>query len=529
MENIFKSVRTPAAVLLLVCMLLSFPYSSAAAEMSVPIPVSQKNTAATDYAFEYQLSGSDAASSAAIKGIASENGIYEFTIKSSKTDVKTITLPEMAGDGSGEINFSASGVYSFDLQQNPDQEYPTTERKTSVGTETTTVSGSKDVYHLQIAVVYNGTSGGKDVFRVKQVVVTKNQSSEKLSEILFENPVKVVEVPDPCTLTYVSNGGTEFDPEVYDKGEDAGDEIRKKIPEREGFEFIGWFADEALTDPIENDEKFIMNQDRIVYAGWEKSKLNKEDHFAYIIGYPDGTVQPEGNITRAEVATIFFRLLKDETRADMWSNKNDFYDVGKYDWFNNAVSTLYNGHIVEGDQGRFRPNHSITRAEFAVIAARFDPSDPDTSSSKLNDIKGHWSEPEIRKAEALGYITGYEDNSFKPDQKITRAEAMTLINRVLGRDTITPEGLLHDQMVKWSDNMDKNKWYYAAVQEATNSHHYDMPPEVWTEMRENRDWAALEKVNSKPDSSSNPGDVMTITSVLNAAKSLFSGILDALK
>ena len=164
------------------------------------------------------------------------------------------------------------------------------------------------------------------------------------------------------------------------------------------------------------------------------------------------------------MATIFFRLLMDETRTAMWSTENDYSDVAREDWFNNAISTLTGGSIVLGyPDGTFRPNNPITRAEFATIAARFDKSEPDTSDSKLTDIKGHWAEQYIKKAEALGYIEGYEDHSFKPNQDITRAEAMTLINRVLDRATVKIHGLLEDDMVQWIDNMDTGKWYYVAV------------------------------------------------------------------
>jgi hypothetical protein len=241
-------------------------------------------------------------------------------------------------------------------------------------------------------------------------------------------------------------------------------------------------------------------------------QLNKEDHFAYVIGYPDGTVKPEVNITRAEVATIFFRLLTDQSRAQNWSKTNNFTDVKSTDWFNNAVSTMSKAGIINGYPDKtFLPQNEITRAEFATIAARFDSSEPDTSGSKLTDIAGHWAEKYIKKAEALGYVTGYEDGSFKPDQPITRAEAMTLINRVLERmdNNIGVDGLLPEaEMNTWTDNMNKSAWYYTAVQEATNSHTYDnkqiVPDdkinhytETWVEKIADPDWAALEKEWSK--------------------------------
>jgi len=223
--------------------------------------------------------------------------------------------------------------------------------------------------------------------------------------------------------------------------------------------------------------------------------LNGTDHFAYIIGMPDGLVHPEGNITRAEVATIFFRLLKDEVRDANFTSTNSFSDVNAGQWFNNAISTMAKMGIVKGyDDGTFRPNEGITRAEFAAIAARFDR----TSAQPIyfTDTYGHWATDEISRAARNGWINGYPDGSFKPDQRITRAEAMALINRVLHRSPADEAALL-ENMVQWPDNQDKSKWYYLDVQEATNSHNYVIIPssykEEWTELQDPRDWSELEK------------------------------------
>ncbi|MCR4600605.1 MAG: S-layer homology domain-containing protein, partial [Clostridia bacterium] len=226
----------------------------------------------------------------------------------------------------------------------------------------------------------------------------------------------------------------------------------------------------------------------------ELPELNKKDHVAYVIGYEDGTVRPENLITRAEVSTIFFRLLTDDSRQAIWSSSNSYRDTAADAWYNNAVSTLSNGGVLSGyTDGTFLPSGNITRAEFATIAARFDESTVDTSSVSFSDISGHWAENNIKRAAALGYITGYQDGSFKPNAPITRAEAMTLMNRVLGRDKISAAGLL-DNMAKWSDNP-ATAWYYVAVQEATNTHDYTITDgvETWTSILANRDWAALEK------------------------------------
>ena len=223
--------------------------------------------------------------------------------------------------------------------------------------------------------------------------------------------------------------------------------------------------------------------------------LNGDDHYAYIVGYPNGNVEPNGNITRAEVATIFFRLLTEKVRTANSTQSNSLSDVTRGQWFNHAVSTLSSMGIVKGhNDGTFAPNAPITRAEFAAIAARFDDKNTDTSS-KFTDIASHWAKNEIGIAANKGWINGYPDGTFRPNQYITRAEAMTLVNRVLNRLPENSSDLL-DSMIKWPDNSDASAWYYLAVQEATNSHYYKTKEnkfEKWTELRETRDWTELEK------------------------------------
>ena len=223
--------------------------------------------------------------------------------------------------------------------------------------------------------------------------------------------------------------------------------------------------------------------------------LNGNDHYAYIVGYPDSTVRPQNGITRAEVATIFFRLLTDETRNANSTKTNSYSDVAAGAWYNHAVSTLSAMGIVKGDShGKFNPNAPITRAEFAAIAARFDDK-ANTTAVDFSDIASHWAKDEISAAANNGWINGYTDGTFRPNNKITRAEAMTLVNRVLKRLPETAEDL-HNDMIKWSDNSDTSAWYYLAVQEATNSHYYDLKEnkhEKWSKLRETRDWTELEK------------------------------------
>ena len=224
--------------------------------------------------------------------------------------------------------------------------------------------------------------------------------------------------------------------------------------------------------------------------------LNGKDHYAYIIGYGNNDVRPQNNITRAEVATIFFRLLTDETRTANMTKSNGYNDVKDGDWFCCAVSTLSKMGIIKGyEDGSFKPNDPISRAEFAAIAARFDP-DGDKTTATFADVTSHLAKDEISIAANHGWIKGYEDGSFKPDQKITRAETMTLVNRVLNRLPETKDDL-HKDMKTWVDNMDETAWYYLAVQEATNSHYFKNKTstkfEQWTDLRDTRDWSELEK------------------------------------
>ena len=289
------------------------------------------------------------------------------------------------------------------------------------------------------------------------------------------------------TLHYESNGGTAYKDERCSSGTKV---TLDKTPTRESYTFTGWYADKALTQKITS---VTMNSDKTVYAGWEATgvpdKLNGDDHFAYVIGYPDGKVHPEGNISRAETATIFFRLLKADIRDGNLTADNDFSDVSDGQWHNKAISTMAKLGIVKGRRAdRFDPDASITRAEFAAICARFSTK-PVENSGSFSDISGHWAENEIERAAAFGWISGYPDGTFRPDARITRAEAMTMINRVLCRMPQSESDLL-DSMVTWPDNKPSD-WHYLAVQEATNSHGFNRQGEVgesWTKLTSVPDW-----------------------------------------
>lgn len=307
-------------------------------------------------------------------------------------------------------------------------------------------------------------------------------------------------------VTYKVDGKDYGNTETYVFNSDVA--IRP-VPTKEGYTFSGWKIG------IADAENFKMPAHDVIIEGtFAKNSsghhhrkptvtipdkvptgLNGNDHYAYIVGYPDKTVRPQNGITRAEVATIFFRLLTDETRNANSTKSNSYSDVAAGAWYNHAVSTLSAMGIVKGDSnGKFNPNAPITRAEFAAIAARFDDK-ANSTTADFSDIVSHWAKNEISAASNNGWINGYPDGTFRPDNKITRAEAMTLVNRVLKRLPETAEDL-HDDMIKWSDNSDASQWFYLAVQEATNSHYYKAKEnkfEKWSELRDTRDWTELEK------------------------------------
>jgi len=311
------------------------------------------------------------------------------------------------------------------------------------------------------------------------------------------------------TVTYESNGGSTVPSQTVKYNETAN---KPADPTKSGYTFAGWYTEEKLTNKY--DFATPVTGNITLYAKWTRNYtprpytpptvvipddalgLNTTDHFAYIIGYGNGKVRPQNNITRAEVATIFFRLLTDDVRDENLTKTNRYSDVAATSWYNTAVSTLSSMGIITGyPDGTFRPNAAITRAEFAAIAARFD-NDGDKTAAKFSDIATHWAKDEISIAYNNGWITGYPDGTFGPQRDITRAETMTLVNRVLNRQPETEDDLLPNMTV-WTDNANPKAWYYLAVQEATNSHYYEFKTnsqyEKWTELRETRDWKALEQ------------------------------------
>jgi len=302
-------------------------------------------------------------------------------------------------------------------------------------------------------------------------------------------------------LSYNTNGGNIISSTSYNRGTTVQ---LTQVPVREGYIFTGWYSDAELTQKIDS---ILMNVSKTVYAGWRKDGstvvsvvdvpeyLNGEDHFAYVVGYPEGDVRPYGNITRAETVTIMFRLLKDDVRTANLTEENQFVDVNEGEWFNTAVSTLAKLDIIKGrTETEFMPNEYITRAEFATMFARLASYNVEAGQN-YDDIANHWAEEYILETSSYGWIAGYEDGSFRPDNAITRAEAMTLVNRVLKRVPENKNDLLTG-MIEWIDNENTSAWYYIAVQEATNSHEFEMKNEAnekWTALKTNKDWTVFEK------------------------------------
>lgn len=289
------------------------------------------------------------------------------------------------------------------------------------------------------------------------------------------------------TETAGSNTDVEYDKTVYETYVNFDSETK----EVKWYEYNGNFSFTNTYTGIDDYYPIIIP----TIINKDTGMLNKTDHFAYVIGYPDGTVHPNGQITRAEVATIFFRLLRDEVRDGAFTTSNSYSDVAYGKWYNNPISTMSALGIITGyPDGTFKPNKPITRAEFAAIAARFDETQSGKSAT-FSDVIGHWAAKEIGIAYYNDWIKGYPDGTFKPDQNITRAEAMTLINRVLERKPESPADLLTN-MNKWTDNMDTSKWYYLDVQEATNSHGYTRKTfnyELWRQMLPDPDWSRYER------------------------------------
>lgn len=303
-------------------------------------------------------------------------------------------------------------------------------------------------------------------------------------------------------LRFDSNGGTAYAPidghgSAFTINPYDDDEYGTHIPSRPGYRFTGWYRDSHLTMRVDEDTSIRVTGSMTLFAGWAEtsvpSVLNGDDHYAYIQGYSDGSVRPNANITRAQVATIFFRLLDEDVRDDYLTTYNTFPDVNEDYWANTAISTMAALGVINGrNSGYFDPDAYITRAEFAAICARFDDSGV-SGVTTFTDTDGHWAEDEISRAAALGWIQGYSDGTFHPNQYITRAQAVAMINRVLCRLPEDESDLLPG-MNTWTD-CHEGDWFYLAIQEATNSHDFvakDRVYETWTDLNRAPDWSRYE-------------------------------------
>lgn len=317
------------------------------------------------------------------------------------------------------------------------------------------------------------------------------------------------------TLRFDANGGEgTMEDLTYTHGQDQS--LTKCGFTRAGYDFLGW-ATAADGNVVYHDQQSLsITQDTTLYAVWKQqpnqggsggghhnsggtqekpdetppTTLNDTDHYAYIVGYEDGTIRPNGHITRAEAATVFFRLLTDEARDANLTDRSPYPDVSAGAWYNKAIATLSRMGILSGyEDGSFRPNATVTRAEFAAMAARFD-TEAKPVDTPFTDLTGCWAADEIAKAYGKGWVNGYGDNTFRPNGPITRAEAVTLINRVLRRLPETDKDLLPDERT-WPDNPE-TFWGYLALQEASNSHLYDRKSdgyETQTKLLPPRDWS----------------------------------------
>lgn len=454
------------------------------------------------------------------------------TYKSSNEDVVTVTADGTAravGQGEAKITvttldggFTASCDIQVRYPVNVSSVTVTPDSvEMSVGEETElsvrvlpSDADDKTVYYStsnsSVATISGGTVKAKGVGTATITVKSKQNS------LIYDTCIVTVK---NNTVTPPAAGGTEEikSYKVYFKTPD-GEQLKVETKNagaklvissytfsKTGFSFEGLYTDKLLTFKAAD---FTVNNDTTLYVKFvEKEETNvqrpatipdvlTDKHIAYIVGREEGKVQPQANITRAEVATIFFRLLKDEVREANYTEENTFTDVNDGDWYNTAISTLAKMKIINGrSDTEFAPNAFITRAEYATIAARLAKVNGE-EKVEFSDIGSHWAYEYILKAASLGWIVG-SDGKFRPDDNITRAEAMTLTNRVLCRQPESVSDILPEQMTNFTDNADVNAWYYLAIQEATNSHEYQMKPdgkhEKWTRLTETPDFSKLEK------------------------------------
>ena len=439
-------------------------------------------------------------------GTILDNDKYPFVVTYYPNGTDAETREHFVWDINVPVSNFAPVQFSYDVQlTNPQKAKGEYKVETNVEAVLTPVDSNKEPGKPEKFPVpeltYEVKGGGSTTEHLMTVIVEgKGNVVVKDVQTVGANDTEVVEIPfgvEKQKFEMEAADGWKLDKvevTINGKTENLGDVDKYEM-------------DESLIDGAVLKAVFVKDNDGGSGGGSHRPNnkpdetpeaLNGDDHFDYVVGYSDGLVHPERNITRAEVASIFFRLLQDDVREKNLTDQNPFNDVFTDDWFNVAVSTMYDMDIVYGrDNNNFDPNAYITRAEFAAIAARFD-SEGYSGENLFTDIDGHWAANQINRAAEKGWISGYPDGTFGPDRYITRAEAVTMINRVLNR---LPESAdaLHEDMNVFPDNMDTTAWYYLAIQEATSSHEYEKDKdgvyETWTDVLPDRDWAQYLKLN----------------------------------
>ena len=434
----------------------------------------------------------------------------------------TISGPETIKQNKANADYSVTYTVTYEMSnslKNIINEAEGNARYNLVINQDTRLSGTPDSFDgKSIQVTYtlpnSEFNAGDSLFTSAELTVTVGQNSYIIPSNVTETKLLGLESVHVVFDWNDGNGKTET--VSVTEGEALGDKMPAN-PTRSGYTFTGWNT-QADGRGTAFTSATVVNSDLTVCAQWQKnssdsdnsgssgtpSGLNTKDHYSYIIGYQDGTLQPYGTITRGEVATIFFRLLTDETREANWSTTNNYADCSPDLWCNNAISTLTRMGIIEGfEDGTFRPNARITRAQFAKIAVGFFETTKEDYAGFFTDVNiGAWYTEYVEAAAHVGLIEGFGDGTFRPDTNITRAQACVIVNRALGRKPDEEHLLNDDEMLTWPDN-NPDDWFYADMQEATNSHDYSwitvndkdggrVKIENWTEKLPQRNWIAFE-------------------------------------
>ena len=476
---------------------------------SAPVPTAQK------YSVTYEYTGTIPTDAPAVPAAAQHEYSAEVTIENVPTltgyTFHGWTLPEGLTANNGKFNMPAENVtitgswtkntiptYTFDLND-PDTIKVDKKFVSKYGlgspmmrfTATATIEKQETYIIVNPGIDNNVTNNGSavptkpDYTKVGEATGTVTLKAGKTEAFDFgKNSTFQLEQGDYCITVKETNSGDRY--VTYDTK-----------PYTRYFKV----SEDGVISAIESITITNEYTKRHTAATPSKPTLNTGDHYAYVMGYPDGTVRPNGSITRAEVSAILFRLLSDKTRDEYFTTESSFTDVKAGAWYNNSIATLEKAGVIvdTAKGGAFRPNEAITRAELAAMLAQFSDAKP-VKGVKFSDVSaGHWAYEAIAIAAKMGWIEGYPDGTFRPDATITRAEMMTLVNRALERVPSDEDHLLSKRVMLTFPDCKSGDWFYIAVQEATNSHTYERAAtekngdEQWTALRANRDWTLLEK------------------------------------